>query len=56
MHQWNEQQPNEQGLASNFDAYFKAHTDVEKEVHGHYSQLEYSQLTSTPFASHSRER
>ncbi len=32
MHRWNEQQPGGQGLASEFDAYFKSLTDAEKEV------------------------
>ena len=32
MCQWNEQQPNRQGLVSEFDAYFKALTNADKEV------------------------
>lgn len=31
MHRWNEQQPGGQGLASDFDAYFRSLTDAEKE-------------------------
>jgi hypothetical protein len=32
MDQWNKQQPNGQGLVSDFDTYFKALTVAEKEV------------------------
>ncbi|KAH9002129.1 hypothetical protein EDB86DRAFT_2827553 [Lactarius hatsudake] len=31
MRQWNEQQPGGQGLATNFDAYFKGLSDADKE-------------------------
>ncbi|KAH9050572.1 hypothetical protein EDB87DRAFT_1583277 [Lactarius vividus] len=31
MHQWNEQQPSSQGLATDFDMYFKRLSDTDKE-------------------------
>ncbi|KAH9061993.1 hypothetical protein EDB87DRAFT_1576079 [Lactarius vividus] len=33
MHQWNEQQPGGQGLAADFDTYFKRLSDADKEAH-----------------------
>ncbi|KAI9432711.1 hypothetical protein H4582DRAFT_2061538 [Lactarius indigo] len=33
MRQWNERQPGGQGLAADFDAYFKGLSDVDKEAH-----------------------
>ena len=51
MRQWNERQPNGQGLASDFNTYFDGLSDVEIEVRRLYSHLGCTLLTSTPSKS-----